>query len=65
MTPSLSCVHIHLIEKDGRACQNISIKFPSACPTVISSIFGKSFHFPFPYFVFLRNKSWIGMLSSY
>jgi len=25
--------------------------FTCACPTVTSSIFGKSFHFPFPYFV--------------
>ena len=25
--------------------------FSCACPTVISSISGKSFHFPFPYFV--------------
>ena len=25
--------------------------FLCACPSVISSIFGKSFHFPFPYFV--------------
>ena len=25
--------------------------FVCACPTVISSIFGKSFHFPFVYFV--------------
>ena len=25
--------------------------FACACPTVISSMFGKSFHFPFPYFV--------------
>jgi len=24
--------------------------FSCACPTVIYSIFGKSFHFPFPYF---------------
>ena len=38
------------IEKDGRVRQNISFKFPCACPTMISSIFGKSFHFPFPYF---------------
>ena len=42
-----------LIEKDGRARWNISIKFPCACPTVISSIFGKSFHFLFPYFVYM------------
>ena len=44
-----------LTEKDGCACRNISIKFPCvcacACPTVTSSIFGKSFHFAFPYFV--------------
>ena len=26
-------------------------QFSCACPTVISSISGKSFHFPFPYFV--------------
>ena len=26
-------------------------KFSCAGPTVISSIFGKNFHFPFPYFV--------------
>jgi hypothetical protein len=25
--------------------------FLSACPTVTTSISGKSFHFPFPYFV--------------
>ena len=34
--------------------QNIWLSFHVflyACPTVISSIFGKSFHFPFPYFV--------------
>ena len=40
-----------LIEKDSRDRQNISIKFPCACPMVISSVFGKSFHFPFLYFV--------------
>ena len=28
--------------------------FVCACPTVTSSIFGKSFHFPFPYFVLSR-----------
>ena len=39
-----------LIDKDGHACQNISIQFSCACPSVISSISGKSFHFPFPYF---------------
>ena len=49
---SVMCVHKHLLsltDKDGRACRNILIKFPCACPTVISSIFGKSFHFPFLY----------------
>ena len=30
--------------------------FSCACPTVISSISGKSFHFPFPYFVRIRKK---------
>ena len=40
-----------LIDKDGRACRNISIQFLCACPSVISSISGRSFHFPFPYFV--------------
>jgi hypothetical protein len=29
------------------ACRNISIQFVCACPSVISSISGKSFHFPF------------------
>ena len=28
-----------------------TIQFPCVCPTVISSISGKSFHFPFSYFV--------------
>ena len=42
---------IKKIDKDGRACRNILIQFPCAHPTVISSISGKSFHFPFPYFV--------------
>ena len=44
-------IHSLLIEKDGSVRWNISIKFPCACPTVITSIFGKRFHFPFPYFV--------------
>ena len=35
-----------LIDKDGRACRNILIQFLCACPTVITSISGKSFHFP-------------------
>ena len=41
-----------LVDKDGRVSQNISIQFPCVYPSVISSISGKSFHFPFPYFVF-------------
>ena len=48
-------IHSLLIEKDGCDRQNISIKFPCvfvfAFPTVISSIFAKSFPFPFPYFL--------------
>ena len=44
-------IHSLLIEKDGCDRQNTSIKFPFACPSVISSIFSKSFHFPFPYLV--------------
>ena len=38
------------LDKDCRNCRNISIQFSCACPWVISSISGKSFHFPFPYF---------------
>ena len=41
---------VFLIEKDSSVRQNISIKFPCAYPMAISSTFGKSFHFPFPYF---------------
>ena len=44
------------IEKDGRVRQNILIKFACACPMAISSFFGKSFPFPFPYFEFLLVK---------
>ena len=40
-----------LIDKDGHACRNISIQFPCACPTVITSFSGKSFHLTFHYFV--------------
>ena len=37
------------IEEDGRASRNISIQFPCVpVPFVISSIPGKSYHFPFP-----------------
>ena len=45
--------------------------FLCACPTVISSIFGKSFHFPFPYFVifvlwyFPFHVVWNGFTFSY
>ena len=45
-----------LMEKDGRVHQNISIKIPCGCPMVTSLIFGKSFHFPFPYFVLHWKK---------
>ena len=45
-------IHSLLIEKDDCDRRNISIKFPCAFPMVISSIFGKSFPFLFPYFVF-------------
>jgi hypothetical protein len=44
-----------LIEKDGCVHQNILILLPCVfvcLSTAISSIFGKSFHFPFPYFEF-------------
>ena len=52
VTPPLSCVHIHSLSSDWerRPCLLKYFKFPCACPTVISSIFGKNFHFPFPYF---------------
>ena len=39
------------IEEDSRASRNISIQFPFVCvclSLLISSIPGKSFHFPFP-----------------
>ena len=54
VTPSLRVftnIYSLLIDKDGRACRNILIQFSCAYPTVISSISGKSFHFPFPCFV--------------
>ena len=38
-------------ENTQKLYRNILIQFPCACATVISSISGKSFHFPFPYFV--------------
>ena len=44
-------IHFLLIEKDSRVCRFCFHVFSCACPTLISSIFGKSFHFPFPYFV--------------
>ena len=39
-----------LIKKDGCARRNISIKFTCACPTVMPSIFNKSFSLSFPLF---------------
>ena len=36
--------------RNGRACRNTSIQFPCACPSVISSISGKSFCYPLPLF---------------
>ena len=45
--------------KDGIMAVTVEIfwlrfcMFTCVCPMVISSIFGKSFHFPFPYFVLL------------
>ena len=55
VTPSLSCVHKHLLSFDwGRwPCQSKYLDSVSVClcvpvPFVISSIPGKSFHFPFP-----------------
>ena len=47
-------IHSLLIEKDLCDCQNLKISFRvfvCAFPSEIYSIFGKSFPFPFPYFV--------------
>ena len=52
-----------LIDKDSRAFRIILIQFSCACPTVISSICGKSFHFPFPYFVIFVLRYFLSMLS--
>ena len=58
VTSSLLCAHIHLLSSDWerRPCPSNSFDFVSVClfvclSTVISSIFGKSSHFPVPYFV--------------
>jgi hypothetical protein len=51
-----------LIDKDGCACRNIYIQFPCAYPTVVSSISGGSFHFPFPYFVLDLGKKFVKSL---
>ena len=50
-------VHSLLIEKDVYDRWNISNKLPCAFPPEISSIFGKSFPFPFPYFVLCILRS--------
>ena len=52
----LTVIHSLLIEKDVCDRQNISIKFLCAFALEISSMFGKSFPFPFPYFVLNYNK---------
>ena len=45
-------------QKTWNILQTLSFRvFTCVCPTVISSIFGKSFHFPFPYFVHFLIKS--------
>ena len=51
-------IHSFSSDWEGRPCLLKYFDFVSVCvfvwlSTVISSIFGKSFHFPFPYFVFL------------
>ena len=54
VTPSLSCAHLHTLSSDWerRPCPSKYFDFVFVClSTVISSIFGKSFHFLFPYFV--------------
>ena len=60
LTPSLRVftnIYSLPIDKDGRASRNISISrysfhvFLCVYPSVISSISGMSFHFPFPYFM--------------
>ena len=57
--PSLSCAYIHSLYSDWERwlCPSKYFDFVSLCvfvclSTVISSIFGKSSHFPFPYFVY-------------
>ena len=63
--PSLSCVHIHSLTLFWLRRMAVTIEifwltfrvFACSCPTVISSIFGNSFHFPFSYFVLIYNKN--------
>ena len=58
--PSLSCAHIHLLSSDWeeQSCPSKYFDFVSICVFMcLSSIFGKRFHFPFPYFVFSSTSS--------
>ena len=53
VTPSLSCVHKHSLFWLIKTAVLVKISWYSfrVFSSVISSISGKSFHFPFPYFV--------------
>ena len=58
LKPSLSCAHINLLSPDWERwqCPLKYFEFDSVCvfecvSSVISSIFGKSSHFPFRYYV--------------
>ena len=42
---------VQISQNKGKESENSHQKMKTACPTVISSFSGKSFHFPFPYFV--------------
>ena len=61
VAPSLSCVYIHSFSSDWERRQTVKIfwlnfrVFACAFPTAISSISGKSFPFPFPYFVYING----------
>ena len=54
-TPFLSCVHIHALssvwERSLWPSKYFEYVFVYAFPPEVSSIFGKSFIFPFPYYV--------------
>ena len=74
VTPSLSCAQIHSLSSDWERwpCPSKYFDFISVCvfvclPTVISSIFGKSSHFPFPYFVLFElryfSSTWSNIAS--